>query len=66
MKAESSVISAKSPESSLESFSSIVSSLEGSSSNVSSPLDQLALPQHFSRSLWSKAQALSDVDGMVN
>ena len=51
MKAELSVISAKSPKSSLEGFFSIVSSLECSSSNVSSPLDQLALPQHFSRSL---------------
>ena len=40
-----------------------------SSSNVptvSCPLDQLTLPQHFSRSLWSKAQSLSsDLDGMV-
>ena len=67
MKVELSVISAKSPKSSLEGFSSIVSSLDCSSSNVSSPPDQLALPQHFSRSLWNKAQALStDVDGMVN
>ena len=60
MKAELPMITAKSPD----------SSHQGSSSNVlmsSLPLDQLALPRHFSRSLWSKAQALStDMNGMVN
>ena len=45
------------------------SSSASSSSNasfLSCPLDQLQLPQHFRRNLWSKAQALSsDPDGMV-
>ena len=63
MKAELPVITTKSSDSSLED-----SSLEGSSNvpTLSCPLDQLALPHHFSCSLWSKAQSLlSDIDGMV-
>ena len=51
------MITAKSPD----------SSREGSSSDVLTSSFPLDLPQHFTHSLWSTAQALStDMNGMVN